>query len=90
VTVGSGTRLLAHGVRTTFPTTVPDSASRRASAARASGSRAAIRALTFWTRLHGTLYLELAGHFHGMDIDPALYYAAELDELTGPAGHDAM
>jgi AcrR family transcriptional regulator len=48
------------------------------------------RALTFWTRLHGALSLELAGHFHGMDIDPALYYAAELDELTGPAGDDAM
>jgi AcrR family transcriptional regulator len=42
------------------------------------------RALTFWTRLHGTLSLELAGHFNGMGFDPALLYAAELDALTGP------
>ncbi|MCX4858635.1 TetR/AcrR family transcriptional regulator [Streptomyces canus] len=41
------------------------------------------RALTFWTRLHGTLSLELAGHFNGMGFDPALLYAAELDALTG-------
>ncbi|MFJ9099319.1 TetR/AcrR family transcriptional regulator [Streptomyces sp. NPDC102405] len=41
------------------------------------------RALTFWTRLHGTLSLELAGHFSGMGFDPALLYAAELDALTG-------
>lgn len=41
------------------------------------------RALTFWTRLHGTLSLELAGHFTGMGFDPARFYAAELDGLTG-------
>ncbi|MEU1478462.1 TetR/AcrR family transcriptional regulator [Streptomyces sp. NPDC005760] len=41
------------------------------------------RALAFWTRLHGTLSLELAGHFDGMGFDPARFYAAELDELTG-------
>ncbi|MEV5893300.1 TetR/AcrR family transcriptional regulator [Nonomuraea fuscirosea] len=41
------------------------------------------RALTFWTRLHGVLSLELAGHFTGMGFDPALLYAAELDALTG-------
>ncbi|MFL5997457.1 MAG: TetR/AcrR family transcriptional regulator [Streptomyces sp.] len=41
------------------------------------------RALTFWTRLHGTLSLELAGHFNGMGFDPALLYAAEVDALTG-------
>ncbi|MFH0517269.1 TetR/AcrR family transcriptional regulator [Streptomyces sp. M41] len=41
------------------------------------------RALTFWTRLHGVLSLELAGQFSGMDIDPAQLFAAELDELTG-------
>ncbi|GGL94427.1 TetR family transcriptional regulator [Streptomyces fumigatiscleroticus] len=39
------------------------------------------RALTFWTRLHGLLSLELAGHFTGMGFDPALLFAAELDEL---------
>ncbi|WP_406016217.1 TetR/AcrR family transcriptional regulator [Streptomyces sp. NBC_00984] len=39
------------------------------------------RALTFWTRLHGVLSLELAGHFTGMGLDPALLFAAELDDL---------
>ncbi|KUL20685.1 TetR/AcrR family transcriptional regulator [Streptomyces regalis] len=42
------------------------------------------RALTFWTRLHGVLSLELAGHFTGMGIDPAQLFAAELDDLAGP------
>lgn len=41
------------------------------------------RALTFWTRLHGVLSLELAGHFTGMGFDPALLFAAELDALLG-------
>ncbi|GAA2220346.1 MULTISPECIES: TetR/AcrR family transcriptional regulator [Streptomyces] len=41
------------------------------------------RALTFWTRLHGVLSLELAGHFTGMRFDPALLFTAELDDLTG-------
>lgn len=39
------------------------------------------RALRFWTRLHGVLSLELAGHFAGMGFDPALLFQAELDEL---------
>ncbi|MFC9288821.1 TetR/AcrR family transcriptional regulator [Streptomyces sp. NPDC057052] len=39
------------------------------------------RALAFWTRLHGVLSLELAGHFTGMGLDPAQLYAAELDSL---------
>lgn len=39
------------------------------------------RALTSWTRLHGVLSLELAGHFNGMGFDPALMFAAELDDL---------
>ncbi|MET8213869.1 TetR/AcrR family transcriptional regulator [Streptomyces sp. NPDC005373] len=39
------------------------------------------RALTFWTRLHGVLSLELAGHFTGMGFDPALLFTAELDDL---------
>ncbi|KAA2256918.1 TetR/AcrR family transcriptional regulator [Solihabitans fulvus] len=38
-------------------------------------------ALSFWTRLHGVLSLELAGHFAGMGFDPALLFAAELDRL---------
>ncbi|MES5819407.1 TetR/AcrR family transcriptional regulator [Streptomyces sp. RG80] len=40
------------------------------------------RALAFWTRLHGVLSLELAGHFSGMGIDPAQLFAAELDGLS--------
>ncbi|MFC9976675.1 TetR/AcrR family transcriptional regulator [Spirillospora sp. NPDC127200] len=39
------------------------------------------RALRFWTRLHGVLSLELAGHFTGMGIDPAQLFTAELDGL---------
>ncbi|UIX34038.1 TetR/AcrR family transcriptional regulator [Streptomyces sp. GQFP] len=39
------------------------------------------RALVCWTRLHGVLSLELAGHFTGMEFDPALLFAAEVDEL---------
>ncbi|MGW1883123.1 TetR/AcrR family transcriptional regulator [Streptomyces sp. NPDC001970] len=39
------------------------------------------RALTFWSRLHGTLSLELAGHFAGMGFDPTELFAAELDSL---------
>ncbi|MFH9473236.1 TetR/AcrR family transcriptional regulator [Streptomyces anulatus] len=44
------------------------------------------RALTFWTRLHGVLSLELAGHFTGMAFDPALLYEAEIDGLRAPRG----
>ncbi|MBY8887807.1 TetR/AcrR family transcriptional regulator [Streptomyces sp. PTM05] len=40
------------------------------------------RALVFWTRLHGVLSLELAGHFTGMGFDPAVLYAAEARALT--------
>ncbi|WP_067473492.1 TetR/AcrR family transcriptional regulator [Actinomadura hibisca] len=39
------------------------------------------KALTFWTRLHGVLSLELAGHFTGMGFDADLLFAAELDDL---------
>ncbi|MEV0262153.1 TetR/AcrR family transcriptional regulator [Streptomyces sp. NPDC050617] len=40
------------------------------------------RALTTWTRLHGVLSLELAGHFTGMGIDPAVLFASEVDDLS--------
>ncbi|MFE9841554.1 TetR/AcrR family transcriptional regulator [Streptomyces goshikiensis] len=44
---------------------------------------AALRlAMTFWSRLHGALSLELAGHFTGMGLDPALLFEAEVDTLT--------
>lgn len=39
------------------------------------------RALSLWTRLHGVLSLELAGHFTGMGFDPAQLFAAELNDL---------
>ncbi|MFE9319870.1 TetR/AcrR family transcriptional regulator [Nocardia sp. NPDC052278] len=39
------------------------------------------RAVAFWTRLHGVLSLELAGHFTGMEFDPALLFADELETL---------
>jgi AcrR family transcriptional regulator len=41
------------------------------------------RAIIFWTRLHGVLSLELAGHFHGMGFDAAQVYAAEVDTVAG-------
>ncbi|MFE3020690.1 TetR/AcrR family transcriptional regulator [Streptomyces sp. NPDC059256] len=44
------------------------------------------RALVVWTRLHGLLSLELAGHFGGMGFDPAFFYAAELEELLASRG----
>jgi hypothetical protein len=37
------------------------------------------RALTFWTRLHGVISLEVAGHFADMKFDPALLYSAETE-----------
>ncbi|SDK68774.1 TetR/AcrR family transcriptional regulator [Streptomyces indicus] len=48
------------------------------------GPGAEARALRFWTRLHGVLSLELAGHFAGMDLDPAELYAAEVRSLEQP------
>ncbi|MEV1019587.1 TetR/AcrR family transcriptional regulator [Streptomyces sp. NPDC050264] len=39
------------------------------------------RALSLWTRLHGVLSLEAAGHFTGMGFDPARLFEAELDDL---------
>ncbi|MBN6051892.1 TetR/AcrR family transcriptional regulator [Nonomuraea sp. RK-328] len=42
------------------------------------------RALAFWTRLHGVLSLELAGHFTGMGFDRELLFEAELDALLAP------
>lgn len=38
-------------------------------------------ALTFWTRLHGVISLEVAGHFAGLGFDPALLYAAETEAV---------
>ncbi|WP_030716643.1 TetR/AcrR family transcriptional regulator [Streptomyces sp. NRRL F-2580] len=52
------------------------------SAGRAEASSAQRLALSFRTRLHGVLSLELGGHFAGIDCDPALLYQAELDLLA--------
>jgi AcrR family transcriptional regulator len=49
----------------------------------AAPSSALRRALAFWTRLHGVLSLELAGHFTGMGFDPAGLYADEVRALGG-------
>ncbi|MEV5543831.1 TetR/AcrR family transcriptional regulator [Saccharopolyspora shandongensis] len=47
-----------------------------------SAPTAALRkSLSFWTRVHGVVSLELAGHFNGMGFDPALFFEQELDEL---------
>ncbi|MFI9248803.1 TetR/AcrR family transcriptional regulator [Streptomyces sp. NPDC053069] len=40
------------------------------------------RALAFWTRLHGVLSLELAGHFTGMGFDPELLFTVEAQSLA--------
>ncbi|MFI9273068.1 TetR/AcrR family transcriptional regulator [Kitasatospora sp. NPDC052896] len=40
------------------------------------------RSLAFWTRLHGVLSLELAGHFTGMGLDPTELYNAEAESLA--------
>lgn len=42
------------------------------------------RFLVFWTRLHGVLSLELAGHFTGMGFRSELLFEAELDGLLAP------
>ncbi|MER7248301.1 TetR/AcrR family transcriptional regulator [Kribbella sp. NPDC000426] len=40
------------------------------------------RAVSFWTRLHGVLSLELTGHFAGTDVDPAGLVESEISELV--------
>jgi AcrR family transcriptional regulator len=42
--------------------------------------------ITFWTRLHGVLSLEAAGHFTGMDIDIAELFRDEVRSLLGTPG----
>ena len=50
-----------------------------------SDSATLFRAVTFWTRLHGVLSLELAGHFVGMSTDTDQLYAAEIHSLLAAA-----
>jgi AcrR family transcriptional regulator len=39
--------------------------------------------MTCWTRLHGILSLEIDGHLLATNVDPALLYHAEVDDLIG-------
>ena len=39
------------------------------------------RALTCWTRLHGVISLQVAGHFTGMGFDPGKLFDAEVEQL---------
>ena len=41
-------------------------------------------AVTVWTRLHGVMSLEIAGHFDPALPDGRLFYAAELDDMLHP------
>lgn len=47
----------------------------------AAGPATLRRALAFWSRLHGLLSLELAGHFAEMDLDPELLFETEVRTL---------
>ncbi len=38
-------------------------------------------AIRAWTRLHGVLSLELAGHFEGMDVTPSELFETEMRSL---------
>ena len=42
-----------------------------------------MRAVLFWSRLHGLLSLELDHHLASMQLDAELLYRAELAELGG-------
>ncbi|MEU9148624.1 TetR/AcrR family transcriptional regulator [Streptomyces sp. NPDC048349] len=39
-------------------------------------------AVSFWSRMHGVLSMELGGHFAGVGFDPALLFQSELDVLA--------
>ena len=44
------------------------------------------RSMTFWTRMHGVLSLELAGHFVGMPVDAVALYGDEIrSAVSAPA-----
>jgi AcrR family transcriptional regulator len=46
------------------------------------------RALTFWTRTHGVISLELAGQFTGMGFDPEQLFAEEVDVVLAESEQD--
>jgi AcrR family transcriptional regulator len=39
-------------------------------------------ALTFWSRLHGLISLELGGHISATSVDPELLFEAEIRQIT--------
>jgi AcrR family transcriptional regulator len=43
----------------------------------------ALRAIVFWSRVHGIVSLEIAGNFASMGLDPDQVFGAQLPELTG-------
>ena len=51
------------------------------------GSLSFRRSVTFWTRLHGVLSLELAGHFAGMKVDAERLFADEISSLVTTVDH---
>ncbi|MFE9928504.1 TetR/AcrR family transcriptional regulator [Streptomyces sp. NPDC005533] len=71
----------APDVRAGAPDTPPGDGPGRP-AGQAGTASAQRLALSFRTRLHGVLSLELGGHFAGTECDPALLYQAELDLLA--------
>ena len=42
--------------------------------------------LVWWSRLHGLISLELAGHLAATEIDPALLYRAEVEAMLDSLG----
>ena len=45
-----------------------------------------LRSVTFWTRLHGVLSLQLAGHFVGMNVDSERLFTDEIACLVTTNG----
>ncbi|MDG4833649.1 TetR/AcrR family transcriptional regulator [Solwaraspora sp. WMMD1047] len=52
------------------------------------GGPALRRAVTGWTRMHGTVSLEVEGHFEQMGFDPGRLFEAEVEELIREAAGD--
>jgi AcrR family transcriptional regulator len=47
------------------------------------GDASTLRPLAFWTRMHGVISLEVAGHFTGMPFDPDQLYTSEIASVVG-------
>jgi AcrR family transcriptional regulator len=67
------------------PSTVDEhvAAHREWAVDRTASPQALRRGLAFWTRLHGVVSLEVAGHFAGMGFDPAVLFAGEVESVVG-------